>query len=186
MAKSPEPIPASPDAHRVWGGAQRRFSLVAWRVMTFETIIQHFTTRGLRGEDVRRYLDTGGDADRRDARMQWSLLHFAAEDRNPDVARLLVAHGADLAASDCNGWTPLHIAVDSDMDTSRQDGRRVAGLPTVQTLIELGAVETVRAADGRTPRDIAVAYGQEVLYDSLLRPKASRLDRQRRLSRPAA
>jgi len=140
--------------------------------MTFETVIKHFT-RGLRVKDVQRYLDAGGDIDHRDSKMRWSLLHFAAEDRNSEVARLLADRGADLAARDWNGWTPLHVAVDSDMDTSSRDGRRATELPTVQTFIELGADEAVRASDGRTPRDIAVTYGQEVLYDSLLRPKAA-------------
>src|SRR2546430_2273934 len=140
--------------------------------MTFETVIKNFTTRGLRVEDVRLYLDAGGDINRRDSKMGWSLLHFAAEDRNAEVARLLVARGADIAATDRSGWTPLHVAVDSDMDTSGRDGRRATELPTIQAFIELGADETVRASDGSTPRDIAVAYGEEILYDSLLRPKA--------------
>ena len=140
--------------------------------MTFESVIKNFTS-GLRLDDVRRYLDAGGDISHRDSKMQWSLLHFAAEDRNAEVARLLVTHGADLAATDWSGWTPLHVAVDSDMDTSGRDGRRATELPTVQAFIELGADETVRASDGRTPRDIAVTYGQEVLYDSLLRPNAA-------------
>jgi len=65
----------------------------------------------------------------------------------------------------------LHLAVDSDMDSSSRDGRRATELPTVQALIELGADETVRAADGETPRDVAIHYGQEILYDSLLRPR---------------
>src|SRR5712672_564930 len=135
--------------------------------MTFENLIKSFTTHGLRVEDVRRYLDAGGDINHRDQKMDWSLLHFAAEDCNSDVIRLLVAHGANLAVADRNGWTPLHLAVDSDMDTSARGGRRATELPTVQTLIELGADETVRASDGSAPRDIAAAYGQEVLYDSL-------------------
>ncbi|MDB6029178.1 MAG: Pfs, and Ankyrin domain protein [Verrucomicrobiales bacterium] len=141
--------------------------------MTFETVIKSFTTRGLRVEDVCRYLDAGGDVRRRDEKMGWSLLHFGAEDRNPEAIRLLVVRGADLSAADRNGWTPLHLAVDGDMIIPSQAGRRATELPTVQTLIELGADETARASDGRTPRDIAVAYGQEVLYDSLLRRKAA-------------
>jgi ankyrin repeat protein len=140
--------------------------------MTFETVIKKFTTRGLRVEDVRAYLDAGGNIHHRDDKMNWSLLHFAAEDGNSDVIRFLAARGADLAATDRNGWTPLHLAVDSDLDVSSQEGRRAVELPAVQTLLELGADETVRATDGATPRDIAVAYGQEVLYDSLSRPKA--------------
>jgi ankyrin repeat protein len=102
--------------------------------------------------------------------MNWSLLHFAAEDRNPEIIRLLVSHGADLASTDRNGWTPLHVAVDSDLDTSSHNARSATKMPTVQTLIALGADESLRASDGATARDIAAAYGQEALYDSLVRP----------------
>lgn len=141
--------------------------------MTFENVIKNFTTRGLRVDDVRRYLDAGGDIHHRDEKMDWSLLHFAAEDCNSEVIRLLVTRGADITSTDRNGWTPLHLAVDSDMDTSGRDGRRAAELPTVQTLIELGADETARAANGATPRDIAAAYEQEALYDLLARPETA-------------
>lgn len=141
--------------------------------MTFETVIKKFTTRGLRVEEVRRYLDAGGDIHQKDKNMNWSLLHFAAEDCNSEVIRFLIARGADTQATDRQGWTPLHLAVDSDMDTSSRDARRATELPTVQTLIELGADETVRATDGSTPQDIARAYGQEALYDSLSRPTAT-------------
>lgn len=137
--------------------------------MTFETVIKNFTSRGLCVKDVQRYLDAGGEINHRDPKMEWSLLHFAAEDCNSEVIRFLVVRGADLAATDRNGWTPLHLAVDSDMDSSGRDGRCATELSTVQTLIDLGADETARATDGKTPRDIAVAYGQEILYDSLLR-----------------
>jgi ankyrin repeat protein len=136
--------------------------------MTFEDLIKSFTTHGLRVEDVRRYLDAGGDINHRDQKMDWSLLHFAAEDCNSEVIRLLVARGANLAAKDWNGWTPLHLAVDSDADTASQGGWRATGLPTVQTLLELGADEKVKTADGATPRDLAIDYGQENLYDSLI------------------
>ena len=141
--------------------------------MTFEKVIKHFTTRGLRVEDIQRYLDAGGDINRRDPKMNWSLLHYAAEDCNPKVIQFLVAHGAELNAIDRNGWTPLHLAVDTDLDTSRSAGQPPAELPTTQTLIELGADETIRAQDGKTPRDIAVAYRQETLYDSLPRPRSA-------------
>ena len=142
-------------------------------LMTFQTIIEKFATRGLRVEDVRRYLDGGGDIHFKNEKMDWSLLHFAAEDCNSEVIRLLVARGADIHAIDRQGWTPLHLAVDSDLDTSSRDGRPATELPTVQTLIELGADEILRAADGSTPRDIARAYGQEALYDSVLRSNAA-------------
>src|SRR3954468_13097560 len=106
--------------------------------MTFETVIKKFTTRGLRVEDVRRYLDAGGDIYHKDEKNRWSLLHSAAEDCNSEVIRVLLARGADINATNRQGWTPLHVAVDSDSDTSSREFRPATELPTVQTLIELG------------------------------------------------
>src|SRR5512146_2425580 len=103
--------------------------------MTFERVIGKFTTRGLRLKDVLHYLDAGGDLNRRDQKADWSLLHFAAEDCNAEVIRLLAARGADLNVRDRFGQTPLHIAVDSDLDTSARGGRRAVDMPTARALI---------------------------------------------------
>jgi ankyrin repeat protein len=135
--------------------------------MTFEKVIKGFGNRALRLKDVQRYLDAGGDVNRRDPKMNWSLLHFAAEDCNSEVIRLLAARGADLNAAAQNGWTPLHLAVDSDIDAAQQEARSATALPTVKTLIELGADPTARATNGLLPRDIAAEYELEDLYDSV-------------------
>src|SRR4051812_39886478 len=127
--------------------------------MTFEKVIKHFGNGALRLKDVQRYLDAGGDVNRRDQKMNWSLLHFAAEDGNPEIVRLLATRGADLNARARNGWTPLHLALDSDIDAAQQEARRASELPTVEALIELGADTTAMAADGLLPRDIAAEYG---------------------------
>jgi len=141
--------------------------------MTFEKVIKRFGNRALRLKAVQGYLDAGGDVNCRDEKMNWSLLHFAAEDCNPEIVRLLAARGADMNARDKDGWTPLHWAVESDIDAAQQEARRASELPTVKTLIELGADTTVKAMDGSTPRDIAAAYGLEALYDSVPQSKAA-------------
>jgi len=139
--------------------------------VTFEDVIKSFSTRGLSPGDVQRYLDTGGDIDYKHPQRHWTLLHFAAEGGNPEVVRLLAARGASLNATDLNGHTPLHIAVDSDLDASCQLERQPS-LPTAQALLSAGADEALKDADNLTARDYAVAYGQETLYDSLARKGA--------------
>ena len=90
-----------------------------------------------------------------------------------DCSRIepLLEQGVHETSAD--GWTPLHVATDSDLDTSGRDGQRAVDLPTARLLVELGADETARTADGLTARDIARDYGQESLYDSLLRRRAA-------------
>lgn len=134
--------------------------------MTFEGVVKDFSKRGLRAKDVVAYLDAGGEVNQRNPKTGWTLLHYAAEDRNLEVIRLLAARGAELNAADANGWTPLHLAVDSDLDTSGRGGRRASELPTVGLLIEFGASTTAQDSNGETPRDVAVAYGMEKLFDS--------------------
>jgi ankyrin repeat protein len=135
--------------------------------MTFEGVVKHFSKRGLAVKDVRAYLDAGGDVNCLSPKNCWTLLHFAVEDRNLEVIKLLASRGADLNVPDVNGWTPLHLAVDSDMDTSGRDGRRATELPTAKLLVELGASATTKAADGKTARGIALDYGLENLFDSV-------------------
>ena len=136
-------------------------------------VIKNFGNRALRLKDVQLYLDSGGDVDRRDEKMNWSLLHYAAEDCNPEIIRLLATRGANVNARDKDGWTPLHWAVESDMDAASQQGRRASELPTVKALIEHGADITAEANDGSWPRDVAAGYELGALYDSVAQSKAT-------------
>src|SRR6266700_1255295 len=67
--------------------------------------------RGLQMEDIRRYLKNGGDVNQRSENND-TLLHLAASNGYEEIAKLLLAHGADLNAQDLQGYTPLHLAVD--------------------------------------------------------------------------
>jgi len=124
--------------------------------------------RGLRIEEVQRYLDDGGDPNRRTETGQ-TLLHIAADNGKIEIMRLLLARGADVNAKGYHGYTPLHIAVDSDCDTSSRDGRSATELPLTKLLLGFSADESVRDDDGETARDFAVAYGavETRLYDQL-------------------
>ena len=113
--------------------------------------------RGLSIENVRRYLDEGGDPNRRTESGQ-TLLHIATDNGQVELMQLLVARGADGNARGHHGYTPLHLAVDTDCDTSR-----------------LGADELARDDDGETARDVAVAYSRHEtqLYDDIPRHRGT-------------
>lgn len=66
------------------------------------------------------------------------------------------------------GWSALHLAVDEDIDGALQTDEPVS-LETVKALIKAGADETAQDVEGRTPRDVAAAYGENALrlYDAV-------------------
>ena len=68
------------------------------------------------------------------------------------------------------GWSALHWAVDEDIDGALQTNEPMS-LETVKALIEAGADETAQDVEGRTPRDVAAAYGENALrlYDAVSR-----------------
>jgi cytohesin len=130
---------------------------------------------GLKVKDIQQYLDEGGDPNRRTDHQQ-TLLHIAADNSDLDVVKLLIARGADINAKGYHGYTPLHLAVDADCDTSAHDDRRISDLPVTKLLIEAGADEFVRDDDGEIPRDTAVVRGNVVtaLYDAIPRANATK------------
>ncbi len=69
-------------------------------------------------------------------------LHAAAFYNRPEVAQLLIQHGADIEQTDANGETPLHRAV----------FRR--HIEIVSLLIQKGAAVNAISASGRTPVDM--------------------------------
>jgi uncharacterized protein len=121
-------------------------------------------------ERLAKYIAAGGDINWQHPTTQWTLLHAAVEFRRSDAIRFLVKHGANVNAEDYHGWTPLHLAVDADIDQAHQMEREIE-LTTVTTLIELGADLTAQDDRGRTPRDIAANYDQLTLFDQAVRNK---------------
>lgn len=67
-------------------------------------------------------------------------------------------------------WSALHLAVDEDIDGALQTNEPVS-LETAKALIEAGADEAAQDVEGRTPRDVAAAYGEDALrlYDAVSR-----------------
>jgi ankyrin repeat protein len=129
--------------------------------------------RWLTFKDVQRYLDEGGDPNGR-ADSGNTLLHIATDNGEVEIIQLLVARAADVNARGFHGYTPLHLAVASDCDTSPRDGRRAMELPLTKLLLGFAPDESVRDDDGETARDVAGAYGghEAQLYDQIPRDRS--------------
>ncbi len=94
---------------------------------------------------VRRLLDTGISANARD-KYGNTALHYAWRE---NVAKVLVARGADIEAKNNAGGTPLHTA------SARPAIRSVA-----RYLVGKGANVNATDKDGATPMHVAAAFGQ--------------------------
>ena len=69
----------------------------------------------------------------------YTPLHIASQHGHYSMAKLLIEHGADSNAGDCNGSTPLHIVACHDIPSF------------VPLLLEAGANINARAMNGSTP-----------------------------------
>jgi ankyrin repeat protein len=83
--------------------------------------------------------------------LQVMPLHSAAAGSHLGVARLLVAAGADVNATQRHGYTPLHAAA--------QNGNA----ELTELLLDAGADPTARTDDGLSPGDLAKAAGHPAL-----------------------
>jgi ankyrin repeat protein len=91
-----------------------------------------------------------------------TLLHAASEQGHVKVARLLLAHGADVTSRDSQHRTPLFLA--------SQKGR----LKVVQVLLEHGADAACRDSVGWTPLHTSSAEGHDNVVLFLLEHGANR------------
>jgi ankyrin repeat protein len=87
--------------------------------------------------------------------MQNAPLHAAAAGKSLEVARLLLANGADVNAMQEGGWTALHAAA--------QNGDVEMAL----LLISLGARVKASADNGQTPLDLALTGGRAGMVNLL-------------------
>jgi ankyrin repeat protein len=85
-------------------------------------------------------------------------LHSAAAGGHVGVARLLVAAGADVNATQRHGYTPLHAA--------GQNGDE----ELTELLLGAGADPSARTDDGQTPGDLASAAGHPAVAASIGQP----------------
>jgi uncharacterized protein len=84
--------------------------------------------------------------------MRVQPLHAATAGRHTDIAKMLIAAGADVSTAQRHGWTPLHTAA------SHGDATLVAAL------VAAGASPDVANDAGRTPRDLATEAGYGDLF----------------------
>ncbi|EKJ76554.1 hypothetical protein FPSE_03314 [Fusarium pseudograminearum CS3096] len=82
-----------------------------------------------------------------------SILYLAACCNSSQVVQILIDRGADVAATNRKGFTPLHVARNADI---------------ARILIQSGAVVDARANDGRTPLHLAADSDILEVIDILL------------------
>ena len=98
---------------------------------------------------------------------------------NVEIVRILVKHGADVAARTNNGWTPLHCASSCEQgaDTTAQADNGWTPLhvasycgsaEVARFIIERGADATTLAYDGRTPLSVAAEVGNVEVFRILV------------------
>jgi ankyrin repeat protein len=161
-----------PQLKRVLGGP--RTCSAGVNSMTNEERLHHACAQGLMAE-VRRLLRElpPPDLSWRSPVTGWTALHAAAENSHPDAIRALVAAGASVHALDDRGWTPLHWAVDAEIDKAVQHGG-VPDLRTTQCLLDCGADPHAAAPDGSTPMSIATRYRCKPAIEELSKGRPTR------------
>lgn len=117
--------------------------------------------------ELKEYLAAGGTPNDRDPVSGWCLLQAACEHQNHVVIRALLQHGAEINARDAinSRQTPLHHAVDIDLDSAWQqthDLKQPVNFETTRLLLEAGADPDLPDDRGRTPRSMAAGYGPEI------------------------
>ena len=99
----------------------------------------------------------------------------AAEIQNAEILKLLLTFGAEVNKKWDNGYTCLHIAVDSSIDATIQNGGVPGDEPTeiIELLLVHGADVQVQNGVGETHLDWARHYKSEKvtrLLESKLQP----------------
>lgn len=126
--------------------------------------------------ELPHFIAFGGDVNIRFPDSKSTLLHLAIEYENLPVITALFNFGADIEMRESNGWTPLHHAVDLDIDSAGQIGWeegaffRQLSFAATALIASLGANLNSQLENGETPRDMASRYGEKVLqkYDEVI------------------
>lgn len=133
---------------------------------------------------LRALVAAGADVDAattRDDSLGWPIFG-AMENQQIETLRCLLDLGADVNAGSSRGWTPLHVAVDSEADSAVQTGAPAMSVAVTALLLEHGADPAARDDRGQTPLDIALHYPHERAA-ALLRAALARRGEHERIAR---
>jgi ankyrin repeat protein len=108
---------------------------------------------------IKQWLESGGSPHITHPDSGWSLFHYAADFQDLAAIDYLYELGCDLNVRDSYGQTPLHIAVDSEIDDTVQTDAAL-NFKVTQRLITLGADLTIQDNKGKTPLDWIDDYGE--------------------------
>jgi predicted acyl esterase/ankyrin repeat protein len=89
-------------------------------------------------------LAKGAKVDERDDNYEFTALHYAARFGSTKVAKVLIAHGADIRAKDKWGYQPIHWAAYHDRPE------------IIELLIAEGADVNAKTSLGQTPLELAI------------------------------
>ena len=92
-------------------------------------------------EAVKQHLAAGADVDVKGGWMGGTPLHYAVGEGRNEIAKLLIAKGADVNAKGKFGSTPLHFATSKEI---------------AELLIAEGANVNAKDERGKTPLDLAI------------------------------
>ena len=105
---------------------------------------------------VKALLDAGADVNLPSREtMKVTPLASAAAAKQTDIARVLIANGANVNARAASGQIPLHEASAN------------GNLELVKLLIDSGANVNAKTDDGKTPLDFAIEYKRDDVVDLL-------------------
>jgi ankyrin repeat protein len=97
------------------------------------------------------------ESDRTSFILDMTPLHKASQYGHPEVAQVLIDHGANLNARDQNHWTPIHYSAEH------------VHVGLVKLLLERGADVHAMNDEGGTPYHVSLQRGNREIADYLQR-----------------